>query len=404
MLENLEKIDWSALEDAYGPSTRTPGLIRALTSDRKSKRDKALSELYSTIWHQGTIYAASVEAVPFLLEIVASKEVPDRTQALEILQAISTGTSYHETHASLIFYREKSKTPEWQAMVAKEKGWVAEIHRRISAGVPVITEVLRDGRPAERVAAASLLATLTDNATAQGALLAAAADPEPNVSAAAITAIGFRDDAPVEKLQTCFKRAQNELVRTVAAIQILYHADGNSNPASQAADHLMSHLRAPQPELRKAYEALPDVGAFLGDVGKALAAAPRETAEAAFPLVYDQVKSSRYPLNESETFGLLLLAMMLKPPVDHKWIAAELTQPQRQTIRLVVDRAWRIERGVRTINGTIVDLFARIGLPGKREEIFELLAGTPEGGQSPKEEAKWSAKKRKPWWKRILWK
>ena len=32
MLENLEKIDWGALEDAYGPSTRTPGLIRALAA------------------------------------------------------------------------------------------------------------------------------------------------------------------------------------------------------------------------------------------------------------------------------------------------------------------------------------------------------------------------------------
>jgi hypothetical protein len=400
MLENLEKIEWATLEDAYGPSTRTPGLIRALTSTSKSKRDKAASELYSTIYHQGTIYAASVEAVPFLLEIVASKDVPHRAPALEILQAISTGTSYHETHASLIFYREKSKTPEWQAMVAKERGWVAEIHRRIRSEVCVVSGVLRTGRMLERVAAASLLATLPDDAAAQEALLVAAADPEPNVSAAAITAIGSRDDAPLATLQSCFERAQNELVRTVAAIQILYHADGEPPPA--AVEHLLSHLRAPQPELREVYEALPDVGAFLGDVGKALAAAPRETVEAAFPLVYDQVESSPYPLNESETFGLLMLATMLKPPVDHKWEAAELTQQQRQTLRLVADRAWRIERGVRTINGNIADLFVRVGLPGQREAVFELLAGTPEGAQTEKEKAQWSPKQRKSWWKGLF--
>jgi hypothetical protein len=400
MLENLERIEWSALEDAYGPSTRTPGLIRALTSTWKWKREKALYDLYSNINHQGTIYAASVAAVPFLLEIVESNEVEDRSPALQLLQGISTGTSYHETHASLIFYREKSKTPEWQAMVAEEKGWAAEIHKRISAGVAAIVGVLRTGRTEERVAAGSLLATLSDNAAAQEALLAAAADPEPKVSAAAITAIGFQDDVAVGTLQQCFDRAQNELVRTVAAIQILGHADGK--PPAAAVEQLMKHLRTPQPDLRKAYEALPDVGAFLGDVAKALAGAPRDAIEAAFPLVYEQVKGSPYPLNESENFGLLLLAAMLKPPVDHNWVASEMTQQQRQTIRLIADRAWRIERGVRTWNGNVVDLFGRIGLPAKREGIFELLAGTPEGVQTPQEEAKWSAKGRRRWWRRVF--
>jgi len=37
---------------------------------------------------------------------------------------------------------------------------------------------------------------------------------------------------------------------------------------------------------------------------------------------------------------------------------------------------------------TVPLLLENVGLPGKREEIFALLAGTPEGVQTPREERK----------------
>src|SRR5215469_13343307 len=190
MLETLDQIDWRALHDAYGPATRAPSRIRDLASPSKRKRDKALEHLSYTIYHQGTIYSSSVAAVPFLLEIVASSEVADRTAALELLQALSTGTSYHEVHAPLVFNREKSNTPEWQDKVREEKSWMAAIHQKLSASVSVIVEVLRKGKPEERLSAVSLLATLQDNPEAANSLLAAALDPDPALSAAAISAAG----------------------------------------------------------------------------------------------------------------------------------------------------------------------------------------------------------------------
>src|SRR5262249_10250978 len=153
-----------------------------------------------------------------------------------------------------------------------------------------------------------------------------------------------------------------------------------------------NHLKTPQAEIRKAYEALPDVGAFFGDLGKALACAPMAVAEAAFPLLYEEVKSSRYPLNSSETFGILILAATLNPPPDRDWTKVTLTQQQRLAIRLVADRAWQLERGRRSMNLNIVDLLQSVGLPGKREEVFALLAGTPEGMQSEREQADWAGK------------
>src|SRR3954470_8949329 len=121
MLERLDETDWSALHDAYGPAVETPRRIRALASSDKAKREKALDELCYTIYHQGTIYAPSVAAVPFLLEIVGSSEVMDRTEALQILQLISTGTSYHEVHAGLLLNRERANTSEWQEHVREEQ-------------------------------------------------------------------------------------------------------------------------------------------------------------------------------------------------------------------------------------------------------------------------------------------
>ena len=49
-------------------------------------------------------------------------------------------------------------------------------------------------------------------------------------------------------------------------------------------------------------------------------------------------------------------------------------------------------RGVPTTSCNIQDLFGVVGLPTKREEIFNLLAGTPEGEQTPKELAKYGAR------------
>ena len=74
------RVEW-ALNDAYGPSVGTPRWIRDLASPSPDTRERACRDLGCTIYHQGTIYAASVAAVPFLLEIIASEEVVDRTSA-----------------------------------------------------------------------------------------------------------------------------------------------------------------------------------------------------------------------------------------------------------------------------------------------------------------------------------
>ncbi len=68
MLSELDEVDWSAPTHAYGSAEDTPELLRLIASP--DARD-AISELYGSIFHQGTVYPATVAAIPFLAELAA---------------------------------------------------------------------------------------------------------------------------------------------------------------------------------------------------------------------------------------------------------------------------------------------------------------------------------------------
>ncbi|MFG2986450.1 hypothetical protein ACGFYQ_35265 [Streptomyces sp. NPDC048258] len=70
-LDGLDAHPWLASSHAYGSAEDIPDLLRALTGTDADAADEALSDLYGSVLHQGTVYAASAEAVPFLARIAA---------------------------------------------------------------------------------------------------------------------------------------------------------------------------------------------------------------------------------------------------------------------------------------------------------------------------------------------
>ncbi|MGW7426389.1 hypothetical protein ACWGJB_41480 [Streptomyces sp. NPDC054813] len=62
LLDGLDTRLWSSLSHAYGSAEDVPDLLRALTGADAGEADGALSELYGSVLHQGTVYAASAEA------------------------------------------------------------------------------------------------------------------------------------------------------------------------------------------------------------------------------------------------------------------------------------------------------------------------------------------------------
>ncbi|MGW6866147.1 hypothetical protein [Streptomyces sp. NPDC054901] len=72
LLDGLDARPWHSLSHAYGSAEDIPDLLRALAGADVDAADEALSELYGNVLHQGTVYAASAEAVPFLAGIAAA--------------------------------------------------------------------------------------------------------------------------------------------------------------------------------------------------------------------------------------------------------------------------------------------------------------------------------------------
>ncbi|WP_157963690.1 hypothetical protein [Actinocorallia populi] len=67
--DELEAVDWAAHWHAYGDAGGVPDLLRELYTGDPGRYDKALDELESALLHQGSVYPATVEAVPFLVHV-----------------------------------------------------------------------------------------------------------------------------------------------------------------------------------------------------------------------------------------------------------------------------------------------------------------------------------------------
>ncbi|WP_371798848.1 hypothetical protein OG963_11530 [Streptomyces sp. NBC_01707] len=62
---------WAELQHAYGSAADVPGCLRALAGD-EDEASEALSELYGSILHQGSVYEATARAVPYLARLAAA--------------------------------------------------------------------------------------------------------------------------------------------------------------------------------------------------------------------------------------------------------------------------------------------------------------------------------------------
>ncbi|MFI1398066.1 hypothetical protein [Streptomyces sp. NPDC020681] len=63
---------WTELSHAYGSAEDLPQALRALASDDDGESTEALDELWSSLVHQGTVYAATAAAVPYLAGMAAA--------------------------------------------------------------------------------------------------------------------------------------------------------------------------------------------------------------------------------------------------------------------------------------------------------------------------------------------
>ncbi len=149
LLQGVQQVAWSSLSHAYGPADNVPGLLRELLSPEQEKRQWALGELFSCICHQGTIYDASVAAVPFLIELLAAPETPDKSDIACLLASIGAGCGYYEAHSlsfSDLDWRDilAQEGLDLDEVLAEEARIDAEARRAVRPGLPLLLPFLND--------------------------------------------------------------------------------------------------------------------------------------------------------------------------------------------------------------------------------------------------------------------
>ncbi|MFG2623790.1 hypothetical protein [Streptomyces sp. NPDC048473] len=89
-LDELDDVDWASFEHAYGPADDVPELLSDLASDNAQTRGEAVYELFGTVWHQHSVFGATVVAVPFLAQL-ARTAPGHRSDLLGLLSLIAQG-------------------------------------------------------------------------------------------------------------------------------------------------------------------------------------------------------------------------------------------------------------------------------------------------------------------------
>lgn len=148
MLRGLDEAGWDELSHAYGKAVDTPDLLRQAASPDGEAAQKAVSELNGSIFHQGTVYSATVAAVPFLVELA-------RRAAVGSLQAEADVP----VRASLALAPGLTD-PVAAGPVLADAVLTAAPPVRVAAAVAL----LRAGLPWPEGAAASVVAAIDDDA------------------------------------------------------------------------------------------------------------------------------------------------------------------------------------------------------------------------------------------------
>lgn len=83
----LDSPIWNDLEDAYGSAEGVPGLLKRLYANPHDRA--AWNDAWSRLCHQGTIYSASIAAVPHLVLIATDLPLTERLDPLILVGSIA---------------------------------------------------------------------------------------------------------------------------------------------------------------------------------------------------------------------------------------------------------------------------------------------------------------------------
>jgi hypothetical protein len=153
MLQKLEEIHWSRLDDANGQATSVPGYLRAVTAPSVDQWVPALEDLRESV-DQGIVYGVTPVVVPFLLEIAQDAHVSARHRILELLGDIAEAANHWSATDQRPWPMSDQDYADWQSSS------VRDTQRKLWAGVDTLAAALGAMSPRVRVCAAYALGML----------------------------------------------------------------------------------------------------------------------------------------------------------------------------------------------------------------------------------------------------
>jgi hypothetical protein len=367
VLERLDEVDWASLTHAYGPAADVPDQLRALASADAGTREHALRELYGNIFHQGTRYEASSEAVPFLVELAGSPDVAARDEIIALLVALAVGYDEAWLPRGIAIDRWRAAAAEMGGEDAVMERYALDAYDAVRAGLPLFRELVYERDEALAASAAYSLAWFPEEADASRRVLGERlrSDPPPVVASAAMIALallgGGSDDAERRLAD------DTQLVRAAAAIAVARArtADVPDNAVDVLAEAAAAEVR----DVRVLF--------FEGDLSQyaavALAGLPVAVAERAIDSLLQGLERVRFP--RAATYASALLEIAFGEQPAPLWFSA-LSQLQQRVVRglATAPRAWMPEED--TYDANFAAAVSAYGLPAD-PDAFRAYAGLP---------------------------
>ncbi|MFG2364765.1 HEAT repeat domain-containing protein [Streptomyces mirabilis] len=205
--EELNEVEWTALEHAYGPASDVPEMIRALYAEESPETERGENvgeELVNNLNHQGSLYPATLEAVPFLAHL-ALHVTWHREALLEVLTGLAE--------------LDESGVPPPESLGGR-------VRVAVLAELPLLMGCLTDPDPFVRQAAIRLACVGTR--PAHPAVVRTLADlyesdPSASTRADALTALALLDPDPatVRVREAAAIDDRDREVRLAAALSVL---------------------------------------------------------------------------------------------------------------------------------------------------------------------------------------
>jgi hypothetical protein len=341
MLEGLDAVNWAALGQGD-----VPDLLRALRSPDPAAGEKGREALFGTLVHQGTRYAATAAAVPFLAELAVAPDTPERHWLVVLLTYAAIGYDKESLPAGIVdgTLDELARTTNTPGDEQHYGPWALAAYRAVQATVPSLLPLLDHDDVRLRRAVAHLVAWFPRWAPASLPRLRArlAAEPDPDAKATMAVALGLLAGA---QAQTDDASRLNELL-----------VDGDAVVRWGAAVALVRLLpqAPPEPAVRELLGWLTSEAAPERDP-EILFCEPQEYAllvvrdvpvlrERAVGAILDRLPALSGAAAHSPVWDLVELAFEADRPQPGAAFA-ELPPLQQQVLRVLVDMPalWRAE-------------------------------------------------------------